>query len=359
VELELALIYPQTGMMVNRAPEVLRKLGDVDYAKPELLEPIIEVISSPCQTVGEIREELRTKISAVEKVARALGLTTTFIGTHPTAKWADMRITAVKRYQDLAERMQWPARRSMIMGLHVHVGVSSGEKAIAIFNALTTFLPHLLALSAASPFFMGEDTGLASARIKIFEGMPTAGLPHRMLNWGEFQRYMKTLINAGAIHSIQEIWWDVRPHPRFGTIEIRICDGTPDIEDVLSIVALSQALIVYLENLYDHGETLPIHKYWFIKENKWRALRYGLDAEVIHTDNGECRHMREDLKLLVEEVLPFARAHKSEKELLRVIEMADGTGSYERQRQVFSRTNSFKSVVDSVVKEFHDSFEKS
>jgi carboxylate-amine ligase len=355
VELELALIDPKTGNMVNRAPDVLKELGDVDFAKPELLESIIEVITTPCATVGDIRRELRAKIAVVEKAANNLGLTTAFIGTHPSARWADMRITNNQRYRDLAERMQWAARRSIIMGLHIHVGVQSGEKAIALFNAMTTFLPHLLALSAASPFFMGEDTGLASARIKVFEGMPIAGLPQRMLNWSEFQRFLKTLIKAGAIHSIQEIWWDVRPHPRFGTIEIRICDGTPNLEDVLAIVALTQALIVYLDHLYDAGENLPIHRYWFIKENKWRALRYGLDAQVIHTDDGECRNMRDDLKLLVEEVTPTAKDLNSGAELDHVLTMADGKGSYERQRNVYLKTNSFQAVIESVIQEFHES----
>ncbi|MCB9365855.1 MAG: glutamate--cysteine ligase [Calditrichaeota bacterium] len=355
VECELLLIDPKTWQVVNRVPELLEVLGDVDWAKPELLQCIVEVITSPCRTVAEVKRELADKFRKVEAAANQLGLTTTFVATHPTALWNEMTITENQRYMTLVNKMQWPARRAMIMGLHVHVGVKTAEKAIAIFNALTTFLPHLLALSAASPYFMGEETGLASCRIKVFEAMPTAGLPQRMLNWAEFQRFMKTLIHAGAIQSIQEIWWDVRPHPKFGTIEIRICDGTPDLDDVLALVAMSQCLVCYLEELYDSGEELPIHKYWFIRENKWRATRWGLDADIVHSDDGTTRNMREDLEKLVRALTPFAVQQNCLDELKHVMNIVDRGGSYDRQRAVYRKTNRFEAVTESVVNEFQNS----
>jgi carboxylate-amine ligase len=358
VECELLLLDPKTWQPVNRVPELLAILGDVGWAKPELLRCIVEVITTPCRTVADVKRELVEKFRKVEAAANQLGLTTCFTATHPTAQWHDMEITDNQRYLTLVNKMQWPARRAMIMGLHVHVGVKSAEKAIAIFNAMTTFLPHLLALSAASPYFMGEETGLASCRIKVFEAMPTAGLPQRMLNWAEFQRFMKTLIHAGAIQSIQEIWWDVRPHPKFGTLEIRICDGTPDLDDVLSLVAMSQCLICYLEDLYDNGEQLPIHKYWFIKENKWRATRWGLDADIVHSDDGTTRHMRDDLHLLVNALTPFAIQQNCLDELNHVNLMTDRGGSYERQRAVYRKTESFIAVTESIVNEFQDSVKR-
>ncbi|MCB1060904.1 MAG: glutamate--cysteine ligase [Calditrichaeota bacterium] len=358
VECELLLLDPKTWQPVNRVPELLAILGDVGWAKPELLRCIVEVITTPCRTVADVKTELVDKFCKVEAAANQLGLTTCFMATHPTAMWHDMAITDNQRYMTLVNKMQWPARRAMIMGLHVHVGIKNAEKAIAIFNAMTTFLPHLLALSAASPYFMGEETGLASCRIKVFEAMPTAGLPQRMLNWAEFQRFMKTLIHSGAIQSIQEIWWDVRPHPKFGTIEIRICDGTPDLDDVLALVAMAQCLICYLEDLYDNGEQLPIHKYWFIKENKWRATRWGLDADIVHTDDGTTRHMRDDLHLLVNALTPSAIQQNCLDELKHVEIITDRGGSYERQRAVYRKTESFQAVTESMVTEFHDSIKR-
>lgn len=358
VELELILVDPKTWQISNRAAELLTELGEVEWAKPELLQCVVEVISSPCRTVADVKKELVEKCVTVEAAAQQIGLTTCFVATHPTALWSEMAITENPRYLNLVNRMQWPARRAMIMGLHVHVGVKSAEKAIAFLNAMTTFLPHLLALSAASPYFMGEETGLASSRIKVFEAMPTAGLPQRMLNWAEFQRFMKTLIHSGAIQSIQEIWWDVRPHPKFGTLEIRICDGTPDMDDVLALVAMAQCLVCYLEDLYDSGEELPIHKFWFIRENKWRATRWGLDADIVHSDDGTTRHMREDLQKLVNALTPFAIQQKCLDELQHVHKMIDRGGSYERQRAVYRKTHSFESVVESAVGEYHESLRK-
>jgi carboxylate-amine ligase len=254
--------------------------------------------------------------------------------------------------------MQWPVRRAMIMGLHVHVGVASGEKAIAILNAITAFLPHLLALSCASPYFAGEDTGLASCRVKIFEVMPTAGLPHRMLNWAEFQRFMKELITAGAIKSIREIWWDVRPHPGFGTIEIRVCDGTPDFEDVMAIVAMIQALVVWLDGLYNAGDELPIHKYWSIKENKWRAARYGLDGDAIYDDHGQTRPFRDDIRELLGLIRSAAARMEATDELNHVEKMLTRPGSYARQRAVYERSGSLDAVTQHLVEEYQHSINR-
>lgn len=358
VEIELSLVDPKTWKMVNGAPQVLEFFKDSDYVKPELLETIVEVISKPCHTVDEVRRDMLPKLKEVQGVCERLGITTTFVGTHPTATWSDQNITANERYQEFVRRMQWPVRRAMIMGLHVHVGVGSGEKAIAFLNAITTFLPHLLALSCASPYFAGEDTGLASCRVKIFEVMPTAGLPHRMLNWAEFQRFMKELITAGAIKSIREIWWDVRPHPGFGTIEVRVCDGTPDIEDVWSIVAMIQALVVWLNDLYDAGDELPIHRFWSIKENKWRAARYGLDGEVIYNDHGHTRPFRDDIRELIGTLASAAKRVESSDELQRIEMMLSRDGSYTRQRKAFQQHGTLEGVVEHLVTEYQDSINR-
>src|SRR5690606_28549045 len=183
--------------------------------KQELTQSTVEVITGICNTVAETRADLAASLQELYGFADELGFTLASAGTHPFAQWRDQKIFPNERYQHLVDRIQWPARRLLIYGLHVHVGLSSGEKAIAVSNALTTYIPHLLALSASSPFIDFEDTGLASARSKIFEGMPTAGLPFRLHSYGEFQQFMNTLVRARAIETIREIWWDIRPHPGF------------------------------------------------------------------------------------------------------------------------------------------------
>ena len=225
VELELQIIDPETKNLVSGAGEIIERSRDEQHVKPELIQSTIELNTDICQNVADVRRELSERIARLLAVCDDLGYEVACAGTHPFAAWSQQQVTPKDRYQMLMDRCQWPARRLMIFGLHVHVGVENGEKAIAVFDSLSTYLPHLLALSASSPFFDSHDTGLASCRAKIFESLPTAGLPYRLLNWAEFQRLMITLVNSKTIETIREIWWDVRPHPDFGTVEIRMCDG--------------------------------------------------------------------------------------------------------------------------------------
>jgi carboxylate-amine ligase len=240
----------------------------------------------------------------------------------------------------------------MIFGLHVHVGVESGEKAIAVFNALTTYLPHLLALSASSPFFDNLDTGLASCRVKIFESLPTAGLPYRLLNWAEFQRLMTTLVNSKTIESIREIWWDVRPHPDFGTVEVRMCDGMPTLDEVIAMTALIQSLVVWLGDQYDEGSYLPLQRYWIVRENKWRAARWSTEAELIVDDEGNLEPLSDAIERLVVQVTPVADRLGCVHELARVGAILEGGPSHVRQRQVYGETGDFRAVMESLVGEF-------
>jgi len=236
----------------------------------------------------------------------------------------------------------------------VHVGVESGEKESAISNGLTTYLPNLLALSASWPFFNDADTGLASCRSKIFESLPTAGLPYRLLNWAEFQRLMITLVSAKAIESIREIWWDVRPHPNFGTIEVRICDGLPTLDEVMAVTALIQALVVWLGNQYDEGEYLPLHRHWIVRENKWRAARWATDAEIIVDEDGNLERLDESLARLVEAVTPVAKQLGSHVELQGVGAMLRTGLSYRRQRRIYDETGDYAEVMKALVREFRE-----
>jgi len=236
--------------------------------------------------------------------------------------------------------------------VHVHVGVRSPEKAIAIVNALTAYVPHFLALSASSPYWVGADTGLASSRSKVFEGLPTAGLPYQLSGWPQFEDYMDTLISTGTIGSIKEVWWDIRPHPTYGTVELRICDGLPTLREVGMVAALSQCLVDSLDREIDKGYTLPTPKGWVVKENKWRAARYGLDAHIIQGD-ADTRPLRPAIEELVHDLMPTAERLGCAEELGHVREVLDAGASYQRQRAVAAASGGdLTAVVDSLLEEF-------
>jgi carboxylate-amine ligase len=271
-------------------------------------------------------------------------------GTHPFSDWAKQQISPNPRYARLVEDMQWLARRLQIFGIHVHVGVRSPDKVIPIVNALSSYIPHFLALSASSPYWVGNDTGLASSRSKVFEGLPTAGLPYQLSGWDQFESFMDTLISSHTIHSVREVWWDIRPHPNFGTVELRICDGLPTLREVAAMAALSQCLVTRLDTLYDRGYTLPVPKSWVLRENKWRAARYGVDAEIILDEKGTLQPIKEAVNELVHELEPVADKLGCADELEYALVMAERP-SYLRQRQVVANGGTLTDVVDSLVEE--------
>ncbi len=284
-------------------------------------------------------------------MADTLGLELLCAGTHPFADWSAQDITPNERYHRLVDEVQWPARRMAIFGIHTHVGVRSGAKAIAIANALVGYIPHFLALSASSPWFEGRDTGLASARTKVFEGLPTAGLPQLLAGWAEFQELMKTLIAAKAISSIREIWWDIRPHPNFGTVELRICDGVPTMGEIATIAALAQCLVEWMDTLDDRGYTLPCPKAWIVGQNKWRAARHGIDAELIVDEHGTLASLRQSIVDLVDELTPIAARLGCEGELRHALQILDHGPSYQRQRRWVDGGATLSDVVDGLIGE--------
>src|SRR5688572_10075518 len=319
VEIEVQVV-DESGALATEpaATKILSELSDLPGYKHELLECCVEVITDVCPTVGHVRKDLGDKVERLIETAEGQGYRIMCTGTHPFSAWADQTVSPDPRYHRLIENCQWTARRLLIFGVHTHVGVGSGEEAIAISNSLATFIPHFLALSSSSPFWQGRDTGLASVRSKIFESLPTAGLPYQLDNWGQFQRFMRTLIGAGTIRSIREVWWDIRPHPGFGTLELRICDGIPTMDELAAIVALSQSLVVWLCGEYNEGHDLPRHQQWTVRENKWRAARYGLEAEIIRDEDGNLVSLRRSITDLVERLQPIARNLGCETDLLRI-----------------------------------------
>src|ERR671915_562417 len=352
VEIE-AQVVDQAGALATdtAATKILTELGESPGFKHELLECTVEVITDVCPTVKAVRKDLGGKVEQLIDVADGLGYRIICTGTHPFSSWVDQTVSPDPRYHRLIDDCQWTARRLLIFGVHTHVGVGSGEEAIAIANSLGTFIPHFLALSSSSPYWMGRDTGLASTRSKIFESLPTAGLPYFMENWGQFQRFMRTLIGAGTIRSIREVWWDIRPHPGLGTIELRICDGIPTMQETCALVALSQSLVVWLAERYNAGLQLPVHQAWTVRENKWRAARWGLDAEIIRDEDGNLLSLRRSIGDLVERLSPTAERLGCLDDLRRVNDMLERGTSAVRQREVFAQTRDMSKVVDLLVDE--------
>ncbi|MGY1708161.1 glutamate--cysteine ligase [Geodermatophilus sp. SYSU D00758] len=360
VEWELQLVDPETRELTSGAVEILRELtpeGATEHpkAKHELLQSTVEIITGVCTTVAEAKADLAGTLAEVCAAAEARGLGVMCAGTHPLTDWQTQQISPKERYLQLVEKMQWLARRLQIFGVHVHVGVRAPEKAIPIVNALTQYVPHFLALSASSPFWVGCDTGLASARSKVFEGMPTAGLPYQLSGWDRFETYMETLISTHTIESVREVWWDIRPHPDFGTVELRICDGLPTLDEVGAVAALSQCLVEQFDTQLDRGYTLPTPADWVLRENKWRAARYGLDADIVIDEKGTVVPVRQAIADLVEDLAPTARRLGCSAELADVERILAVGASYQRQRAAAAAADGdLRAVVDSLLTELRD-----
>ena len=357
VEMELMLIDRESRELVKGAHEILAEMGEGHpdgshpKAKAELLQSTVEIITGICNTAEQARADLDATLAELMQYTGSRGLDLACSGSHPFSDPVRQEITPNDRYRRLVDEMQWPARQMQIFGIHVHVGVRSGEKAIAMVNALSAYIPHMLALSASSPYWLGQDTGLASVRSKVFEGLPTAGPPWQLTGWGQFERFMETLITAKTIASIREVWWDIRPHPGFGTVELRICDGLTNLREVAALAALSQCLVQRFDRLIDRGYTLPVPRAWTVRENKWRAARHGLDAAIIVDETGNTLAMRDAITELVEELTPIARQLGCSRELADVLAIIDRGPSYLRQREVVSAGGTLVDVVDSLVGE--------
>ncbi len=360
VEWELQLVDRDTRELTSGASEILDLMAPapgVEHpkAKHELLQSTVEVITGVCTTVSEAMEDLRRSVDEVAVLAADRGLGLMCAGTHPFTDWATQQVSPNPRYQKLIEDMQWLGRRLQIFGVHVHVGVRSPEKVMPIVGALTAYVPHLLALSASSPYWKGTDTGLASVRSKVFEGLPTAGLPHQLDDWPQFETFMETLIASDTISSIKEVWWDIRPHPTYGTVELRICDGLPTLGEVGMVAALSQCLVQRFDSQLDQGYQLPRPSRWLVTENKWRAARYGLDAVVVLNERGDTRPLRELLPELVAELMPTAERLGCASELARVDEVLAHGASADRQRAVAAASGGdLTAVVDALLREMAD-----
>ena len=353
VEIELALVHSGTGALTNGILGILDRVPPRyrEKVKPELMQCYLEINSDTCRSIDEVHRDLREKILAVQKIAESTETELYWAGTHPFSSWKEQKPFPSERYAMLLHLLQELGRQLVTFGLHVHVGLESGDKAIMVCNRLLKHLPVLLALSANSPWWDGRTTGMLSHRIKIMEMLPTAGLPPLMSNWSEYIWLVNHLIETGFINTIREIWWDVRPHHNFGTVEIRICDTPGCLKDAMAIAALVQCLVVHLSHEIDFGAYQHDGHPMIIRQNKWQATRYGLDAKIVDGISLEYKSARERLEDLHHLLEPTARQLDCLHWLERVREMARKDNWAQRQLAERTRLGSYPGTIRSMLEQ--------
>ncbi len=355
VEVELQIVDKQTLELSPKASELLSRWDGSPKVQPEIFQSMIELSTGICATPADAENDLRETARKLLPIARSQGVRFISTGTHPTARYLERKLYPADRYHGLIARNQWIARRLMIFGLHVHIGMPDAETCIAVQNEMLYDLGLLLAVSTSSPFWQGEATGLASSRITVFEALPTGGMPALVHDWNEFSELVATLQKANAITSLKDLWWDIRPSPRYGTLEIRVCDGLATMHETAMIVALAQALAKRAGARVAAGINRPFPPAWRIRENKWRASRHGMEADYLTSNDGDSMPVRAYLKRTLTELGADGFLDASTLHAVDLMKIADGAPtSAERQRAIFERTGSLDEVARSVASEFED-----
>jgi glutamate---cysteine ligase / carboxylate-amine ligase len=356
IEEEFAIVDPKSRELRSHIQEILEggKVLLKEQIKPEMHQSVVELGTEICDDIKCAREHVVDLRSKLANLAGKAGLKIASVGTHPFSHWRDQLITEGERYQQILKDMQSLARANLIFGLHVHVGIPNREAAIHVMNQARYFLPHIYALSVNSPFWVGQDTGLKGYRLKVFERFPRTGIPDAFESLSEYEDYCKLLVKTGCIDNPKKIWWDIRLHPVFDTLEVRVCDAQSRVDDTLAIAALIQAIISKLFRLLRQNTTFRVYRRRLLDENRWRATRYGLDGKLI--DFG-CEAEVETRNLIVE-LLEFVSSEvdelESKREMAHIERICDeGTGA-DRQLAAFARTNDMKAVVDQVVAETYE-----
>ena len=351
IEEEFQIVDPHTRELRSHVSEILEEgkmlLGE--QVKPEMIQSMIEVGTGICKDIKEARSDITNLRGILAGLVRKKGLEIVAAGTHPFSHWQDQKIFENARYELIVEENQMIARSLLTFGLHVHVGVTDPDRAIHIMNAVRYMLPHVLALSTSSPFWLGVQTGLKSYRSEVFTRMPRTGIPDHFESDSAFQRYVRLLVETGCIDDGKKIYWDVRPHPFFPTLEFRICDIPTRVDDTIAIAALFQALVVKVNQLLDQNLTFRLHHKMLIEENKWRAVRYGLDGKMI--DFGKSREVpvRDLIRELLEFVDDVVDDLGSRKEIGHIYVILERGTSADEQLQVWRETGDIKAVVDRLI----------
>jgi carboxylate-amine ligase len=355
VEEEFQIVHAETRELRSYVSQLLEEGKNHailrERVRPEMHQSVVETGTGICRDIKQARAEITELRQTLVSLAKKDNLRIVAAGTHPFSDWKKQEITDGERYKVIVEDLQDVARANLIFGLHVHVGIKDRDVAMALANQVRYFLPHILALSTSSPFWLGRDSGLKSIRSEIFKRFPRTGIPGTFDSYAQFQQYVDLLVKTGCMDNAKKIWWDVRAHPFFDTVEVRVCDMTTRVDDTVAITALIQALMGKLYLLYRRNLGYREYARELIEENKWRAVRYGLDGQLI--DFGKQEQV--PIRALIGELLEFcsetAEIFGSQNELDRVRRiLAEGT-SADRQLAVFAKTNSYEAVVDDLIEQ--------
>jgi carboxylate-amine ligase len=348
IEEELMILDAESLELVN-AIETLLEPAATGEIKPELMESVLEVSTDPCQNIVEAGQQLRALRRQVIATAATKGLAIGSAGTHPFAMWEDQRIVARPRYRDLIAALRFVARQELIFGVHVHVAVDDPEKAIHVANGMRVHIPVLLGLSANSPFWRADNTGLASVRTPIFRAFPRVGVAPTYKGWEDYARRIQFMVDARVIEDYTYLWHDVRPHPRFGTVEIRVMDSQTHVEHTLGLAALVQALVRELCEHYDEGRQLSSYPFEMLDENKWLAARHGLDGELVDLPSSERVSTRALARRLLDRMRDICQDLGSVDDLAAVEDLLDRGNGAARQVVVYDANHDLQEVMAEIV----------
>jgi glutamate---cysteine ligase / carboxylate-amine ligase len=354
IEEEYQTIDPVTRDLRSHIQAELLEKGKMvlqERVKAELHQSVVEVGTGICKNIKEAKDEVKELRRHIIGLARDNGLRVASVATHPFSDWRTQEIHPDPRYKDIVEDMQLVARANLIFGLHVHIGIDDRETAIHMMNHARYFLPHILALSTNSPFWLGMNTGLKSYRCKVFDKFPRTNIPDYFPSWGEYENFIKLLIKTNCIDNAKKIWWDIRPHPFFNTIEFRVCDIPMRADETIAIAALIQATVAKLYKLYTANQGFRLYRRALIMENKWRAARYGLDGKLIDFGKQKevpARDLVNEYLDFVDDVVDELDSREELEYIRRIVETGSGA---DRQLRVFQETGDLKKVVDYIIEE--------
>jgi carboxylate-amine ligase len=354
IEEEYQTVDPETRDLRSHIHAEIIEKGRLvlqERVKAEMHQSVVEVGTSVCANIKDAKVELQKLRREMIRLSRENGLRLASAATHPFADWRVQEVTPDERYKNIVQDMQLVARANLIFGLHVHVGVEDRETAIQLMNHARYFLPHLLALSSNSPFWLGMDTGLKSYRCKVFDKFPRTNMPDYFPSWGEYDNYIKLLIKTNCIDNAKKIWWDIRPHPFFSTLEFRVCDIPMRVEETIALAALIQATVAKLYKLYSANQGFRLYRRSLLMENKWRAARYGIEGKLIdfgkQTEVPE-RDLVEEYLAFVDDVLDELDSREEVEYIREILKM--GTGA-DRQLRVFHESGDMRAVMDYIIEE--------
>jgi carboxylate-amine ligase len=355
IEEEFQIVNAETRELRSYVSQLLEE-GQLhallrERVRPEMHQSVVETGTGICRDIKQARQEICELRGGLNSLAHKGGMRIVAAGTHPFSDWKQQQITDGDRYKGIVEDLQDVARANLIFGLHVHVGIKDREVAMALANQVRYFLPHILALSTSSPFWLGRASGLKSTRTEIFKRFPRTGIPGEFESYASFQAFVDLLVKTGCIDNAKKIWWDVRAHPFFDTVEVRVCDMTTRVDDTVAIAALIQAVMGKLYLLYRRNLAFRSYSRELIEENKWRAVRYGLDGQLIDFGKREQVPVRSLVGELLDFVAEAADIFQSHDDLERIRAIVKDGTSADRQLGVFAATQSYQAVVDDLIEQ--------